>query len=222
MMNKINPSEDNKIFKIKEDGTIMRAGKNLKLHKKKRLKFLWLLLIIPIPFVIYSLIDIQEREEGTKIEGQISQRQIEDNRDFIYVYWSFYERKEGGKAVSECSIVNGVFTVALPVIPQNYLQRPSDFFDSHVDVSNNVRIGTAYLFAYSSVSSEYSGDLYPQGVGGTGQYIYADGNINITGRDRHGYGLNLQLKKGWNSVVQDKNTRIWTVREIPYDWEWDS
>jgi hypothetical protein len=218
-----NIREDEKIFKIREDGTIVRAEKNVKPQKKKRLKFLWLLfLIIPV-FLWTSLIDNKEREV-IKITGKISQRQIESNRDFIYVYWSFYDKKDGRKAaVSECRLVNGTFAIDLPAIPQNYLQRPSDFFDSHVDASNNnVRIGAAYLFAYSSVSSEYSGDLYPQGKGGTGQYIYADGKINITGQDRHGYQLNLQLQKGWNNIVQDKQTRSWMVHEIPYDWEWDS
>ncbi|MDR1056195.1 MAG: hypothetical protein LBL90_10360 [Prevotellaceae bacterium] len=158
----------------------------------------------------------KSNSESKTVTGQLAQRL--DNYDLIHVYWSFYDKGRVPSAL-RCSIVNGDFTVVLPAIPQDYLQKPSNFFQSPVKTSNNVNIGQACFFAYTSASRKYSGDLYPVGRGGEGHYIYAAGDINITGETPLGK-LNLLLKQGWNSVVKDKQ-QTWIVLEIPFDWMWD-
>jgi hypothetical protein len=222
MANKNNIIEDGKIFKIREDGTIVRANETEKqVHKKSKTP--WIIGICVLFAAVigaFFLYNQNKRAISKAISGIIAQRQIEDGYNFIRVYWSFYDK--GKVAISESRIIDERFSIHLLEIPQNDLQKPSSFFESqNIRTSNdNVRIGQAVFFAYSSISGEYSGDLYPQGEGGTGYYIYAEEEIKIIGNSKNG-NIDLYLLKGWNSVVVDNKGNM-TTRAIPFDWKWDS
>jgi Serine/threonine protein kinase len=161
------------------------------------------------------------------VSGLISKKQITDSdADFMYMYWAFEDK--GKNPVAKSEITAEKFNILLPPMPQQYLEFPSNFLLIRNEVetnNNNVRIGMPSFFLYSSISSEvYSGDLFPQDTGCTGYYVYADGDVDITGDSNRGVKLYLHLKKGWNSVVEiyEDDVRKMIVQKIPYQWRWAS
>jgi hypothetical protein len=62
MASKIKPAKDDKIFKIKEDGTIITEDNTTQPQKKKSKKWLWFLLIIPVSFLCLLVGYLIERE----------------------------------------------------------------------------------------------------------------------------------------------------------------
>jgi len=161
------------------------------------------------------------------VSGLISKKQITDSdADFMYMYWAFEDK--GKNPVAKSEITAEKFNILLPPMPQQYLEFPSNFLLIRNEVetnNNNVRIGMPSFFLYSSISSEvYAGDLFPQDTGCTGYYVYADGDVDITGDSNRGVKLYLHLKKGWNSVVEiyEDDVRKMIVQKIPYQWRWAS
>jgi hypothetical protein len=214
----------------RENNTIVRDGKP-QLPKKSIAwltiigALLWLLLLIVCAMGIYHAFYEQKANDRLEISGKIAQGQIDSDMDFIYLFWKFEDRNNEEIPVGKFKIEkDGTFTLKLPSKPL-FLETCYSFFGKEAIIDNaDALVGVVSFFAYSSKSSDFSGDLFPNREGLYGFYLYSDRDVNITGENSRGAILRLQLKKGWNSIVStyNKEAEVMTTQEIYNDWEWDS
>ena len=118
--------------------------------------------------------------------------------------------------VETAPISNGKFSIKLPIPSTQYLiPFEIEDFPDKIDISdNNVKVGTATFIVRKGDQTEIltlkDASILPLFGSTVVSYIYVDKNVNVSGAfDEYDeelgmsikYAVDLQFKKGWNTVV---------------------
>ncbi|MDR1130042.1 MAG: hypothetical protein LBK96_03565 [Prevotellaceae bacterium] len=142
--------------------------------------------------------------ENAWIQGNTITAVVENGASYYGKIDAVRAEVNGYAPLVSVNYIDGGFTLTLPAnINTQYLYNPADeddyYIDEGVTISNpNVKVAEMYLGTYKSNS--YTGYIYYGTEDWEGRFIYADGDVSITGLGSEWFKWNAHLKKGWNMV----------------------